>query len=106
MIEGIMAKHSNDGTSRKEPAYPYVTFPKCLNLAATVKDCGGNRAPVSRKLLAKTLGVGEDAPSFMQGVASARVFGMIVGRGAYTLTEASQRYFFPTNDTDKALAQL
>jgi hypothetical protein len=84
-----------DNGGPKLPAYPYYNFRKCIDVATAVKNAGGNRAPVSKKILAHELGMGADSPMFSQVIASSKVFGLIHGRGAYSLTETAKRYFFP-----------
>jgi len=90
----------------KLPQYPYYNYRKSLEVATAVKNAGGNRAPVSKNILAHELEIGETTPMFAQVVASAKTFGMIEGRGAYGLTETATRYFFPQSEPERRLAEL
>src|SRR5438874_370936 len=92
--------------SSAAPAYPLVSFRNALEVAAAVNDAGGAKSPVQKSVIAARLGVSDGSGAFLQRLSSARSYQMIEGRGAYTLTPESVRYFFPGNAADRDRALL
>jgi len=106
-IPDIMATTSNENSSEgRSSKYPYYPIASALRLAEAIKVCGGARTPVKKSLIAKQVGVADNAAAFSQGLTSAKIFGLVEGHGEYTLSEIAKRYFFPTTETDKSLALL
>jgi hypothetical protein len=89
-----------------DAAYPLYDLAEAIKVAEAVRDLGGDRAAVSKSLLAQHLKYAETGPSFFQRLSAAKSFGIISGRGEYELTEQAKRYFFPTTDTEKATAAV
>jgi hypothetical protein len=92
-----------DSDNRRSP-YPYHTLPKCIDVAAAVRDAGGS--DVHKSMVAHQLNMSETTANFMQLIGSAKCFGLIEGRGSYSLSAASRRFFNPANETEKRLAFL
>jgi hypothetical protein len=92
--------------SPKKDGYPVFSLEDCVAFSSGVKDLGGSRSPVAKSVLAKHFGVSQSTPSFFQKLGGARAYGIIDGRGAYSLTEQGRRYFYPTNESDKIQAGL
>jgi hypothetical protein len=102
-----MAKQQKEDASRPlEAAHPYYSWSKCLELADAVYQSGGDRADVSKGMLAHALQMSEDSAALTQQISSAKTFGMIEGRGTYRLTDLGQRYFLPTTENESRLAEL
>ena len=87
-------------------AYPYAPLALCLPIAGAVSVLGGNKSPVSKSLLASHLGEDEKSQGLSFKITSAKCFGMIDGRGDYTLTDQAKRYFFPTIEHESRKALL
>ena len=85
-------------------AYPVYGLDEALKIGQAVYDLGGSRAPVKKETLANHMSYAETGPSFVQRIAAARTFGLIDGRGGYSLTELGRQYYLPTNDTDRNAA--
>lgn len=94
------------GEKREAILYPYTSLVPTLKIADAVKELGGARSPVSKSRLASHLKEGEKSASFLQRVASAKAFGLIVGRSDYSLSEAAKRYYSPTSEQDRSNALL
>ncbi|MGD0743635.1 MAG: hypothetical protein ABSA45_00625 [Verrucomicrobiota bacterium] len=91
---------------KTEAAYPVYDLSEAVKVAEAVRDLGGNNAPVSRSLLAQHLKYAETGPSFFQRVAASKSFGVIDGRGSYSLTELAKQYFYPTVENGKESAAV
>lgn len=89
-----------------DAAYPLYDLAEAVKVAEAVRDLGGDRAAVSKSLLAQHLNYAETGPSFFQRVTATKSFGLVSGRGEYELTEQAKRYFFPTTETEKATAAV
>ena len=81
--------------------YPYHPLNLCVDLAKAVREIGNGKGEVSRKLIASHMNVDEGSSDFAQKLASAKYYGLIDGRSAYTLTEISRALFYPTHDPEK-----
>lgn len=101
-----MKPESSNNETRSEVAYPIYDMPEAVKVAEGVRDLGGGNAPVARSLLAQHLKYAETGPSFFQRVAACRAFGLIDGRGSYSLTELGKQYFFPTVDGGRDIAAV
>lgn len=103
-----MAKNpeNTEDTDGARVQYPYCTLQKSLEGAIAIRDLGGVRASVQKSVLAHHLGVEEGSPAFKQLIGSMKAFGLVAGRGAYTLTELAKEYFFPTDDQQRRRALL
>jgi hypothetical protein len=99
-------KNSDLEPGQEASLYPYTSLAPTLKIADAVKELGGARSPVSKSRLASHLKQVEKSASFLQRISSAKVFGLIVGRGDYSLSEAAKRYYSPTNEYDRANALL
>jgi hypothetical protein len=86
--------------------YPYNPLPGCLVIADVIKSLGGNKAPVSRALLASSLKEDERSQTLTFKLASAKTFGLIQGRSEFSLTDKAIQYFYPTSESDKQNALL
>ena len=95
----------NDDVKRKG-VYPYLPLNLSLKVSDAVKELGGARSDVQKSVLAKQLGDSEKSGTFSQRITAAKCFGLIQGHGAYSLTEAAKRYYFPTAESDKSAALL
>jgi hypothetical protein len=103
-----MAKQptTSEPAERTVASYPYYPLRKCIALGEVVKDYGGGRTEVPKSVIAQQLGVGESSSVFSMMLTSAKTFGIVEGARSYSLTEEGQRFFFPTNDTDRRQAEL
>jgi hypothetical protein len=102
----MKAVEQNDEDVGAEIAYPAYDLSEALKVAEGVRDLGGGNAPVARKLLARHLDYAETGPSYFQRIAAAKCFGIITGRGAYSLTELGRRYFYPTTENGRQIAAI
>jgi len=91
---------------KTEASYPGYDLAEAIKVAEAVRDLGGNNAPVAKSLLAQHLKYAETGPSFVQRVLAARAFGVIDGRGSYSLTEHGKQYFYPTVEKGKEIAAV
>lgn len=100
--------NDNNGANAKPEAsvYPYTSLAPSLKISDAVKELGGARSPVSKSSLAAHLKESEKSAAFLQRIAAAKAFGLIVGRSEYSLSESAKRYYFPTSEHDKSNAQL
>ena len=98
-------KESVKATDRSEASYPIYALDEAMRVGQAVKELGGARQSVSKKMLAKQMNLHESGPSFFQRVAASKYFGIIEGRGNYSLSETARRYFYPqqTGEEKKAL---
>jgi hypothetical protein len=102
-----MPKQSSDNSEQpRRAAYPYYSINKVIEAAEAVRDLGGTKSEVPNHVLAEHLGMNPSSGTFAQLVASAKAFGLLVGRGAYTLTDLAKRLFFPTEPTEAQAAML
>ncbi len=92
--------------SKVEASYPIYDFAEAVKIAEAVRDLGGNNSPVSKSLLAKHLSYAETGPSFFQRVTATKAFGLIDGRGSYSLTDLAKQYFYPTVENGKESAAV
>jgi hypothetical protein len=101
-----MATPDINTASKSEVSYPLYDFAEAAKVAGAVRDLGGGNAPVSKSLLAQHLKYAETGPSFFQRVTSTKAFGLIDGRGAYSLTDLAKQYFYPTIENGKESAAV
>jgi hypothetical protein len=87
-------------------AYPYFPLTLAIKISDAVQELGGGRSEVQKSVLASHLSETEKSATFLQRITTAKCFGLIEGRGAYTLSELAKRYYFPTSDGDKPAALL
>jgi hypothetical protein len=100
-------KSENDENGKQERGvYPYLPLSSALRVSDAVKELGGARSAVPKSALAKHLGESEKSPTFSQRISSAKVFGLVEGRGEYELSELAKRFYFPTSDSGKSSALL
>jgi hypothetical protein len=100
----MKAENSND--EREGGNYPYYPLANCLLIADVVKSLGGDRANISKTLVASTLKEDVRSQTLTFKLASAKSFGMIEGRTNFSLTEPAKRYYFPTDEAGKQNALL
>lgn len=102
----MSAKNDMTFTDAKESGYPTYGLDEALKIGQAVYDLGGSRSPVKREMLAKHLKFAASGPSFVQRLGSARIYGLVEGRGhaGYLLTDIAKAYFLPTNETAKGEA--
>lgn len=91
---------------KTEAAYPLYDLAEAVKVAESVRDLGGGNAPAAKSLLAQHLQYAENGPSFFQRVAAAKAFGLIEGRGSYSLTDLAKQYFYPTVENGKEAAAV
>ena len=91
---------------KSEASYPLYDLGEAVKIAEAVRDLGGGNAPVSKSLLAQHLKYAETGPSFFQRVASTKAFGLVEGRGSYSLTDLAKQYFYPTVENGKESAAV
>ena len=96
----------SEANGGKRSLYPYYSLERCLELAAAIRELGGARTEVPKSTLAHQMHVEESAPAFIQLIGSAKAFGLIEGRGTYTLSELAKQHFFPTDDGQDRVAIL
>jgi hypothetical protein len=101
-----MSKTQNDDQARKDAAYPYYDLESSIELAGHIKELGGSKGAVKKSILARKVGLAESTPSFFQKLSAAKTFGIIDGRGEYSLTELGKTYFYPQADGAAATALL
>src|SRR5262245_29762768 len=89
-----------------EASYPYYDLEACIELSNSVRELGGAKTSVRKSQLAHHVRLAESTPSFFQKLSAAKVFGIIEGRGSYTLTELGRRYFYPQSEQDQVAAKL
>lgn len=92
--------------AKTEASYPLYDLSEAVRIAQAVRDLGGANGPVSKSLLAQHLKYAENGPSFFQRVTSAKAFGLIEGRGSYSITALAKQYFFPTDENGKESAAV
>ena len=100
------ASDNSDSKTAKRQAYVYYTLSKCIGVADAVRLLGGAKAEVPRAVLAGQLKVDEAGGTFAQQIASAKGFGLVDGRGTYTLTQLALDYFTPTDEKQRGRAKL
>ena len=95
-------------SERSDASYPIYALEEAVKVGQAVKELGGARQAVSKKMLAKQMSLHESGPSFFQRVAASKYFGIIEGRGNYTLSETARRHFYPqqAGEEKKALLDL
>lgn len=91
---------------KTEASYPLYDLSEAVKIAEAVRDLGGGNAPVSKSLLAQHLKYAESGPSFFQRVTATKAFGLIEGRGSYSLTDLAKQYFYPTVENGKESAAV
>jgi hypothetical protein len=89
-----------------DASYPLYDLAEAAKIAEAVRDLGGGKEPVSKSLLAKQLKYAESGPSFYQRVTATKAFGLIDGRGSYSLTDLGKQYFYPTTENGKESASV
>ena len=99
----IVGKNNNTKT---EASYPLYDLAEAVKVAEAVRNLGGCNTLVAKRLLAQHLNYAETGPSFFQRVAAAKTFGLIEGRGAYSLTNLAKQYFYPTVENGKEAAAV
>ena len=91
---------------KTEASYPLYDLSEAVKIAEAVCDLGGGNSPVAKSLLAQHLQYAENGPSFFQRVTASKAFGLIEGRGSYSLTDLAKQYFYPTVENGKEVAAL
>src|ERR1017187_1747125 len=100
-------KLNGDDEKRGAASYPYSSLASALKISDAVKNLGGARVMVQKSVLASHLKDSEKSAAFQQRLGAAKAFGLIEGgRKGYALSEAAQRYYFPTSETEKSFALL
>ncbi|HEX3857283.1 MAG TPA: hypothetical protein VHY30_08315 [Verrucomicrobiae bacterium] len=92
--------------SKVEASYPIYDLAEAVKIAEAVRDLGGSNSPVARSLLAQHLSYAENGPSFFQRVTATKAFGLVDGRGSYSLTDLAKQYFYPTVENGKEAAAV
>lgn len=87
-------------------AYPLYDLAPSLDIGEAVHNCGGTRVGVHKSQIAAHIKLSETSSTFDARMGTARSFGVITGRGEYTLTESAQRYFSPMSEADRKEALL
>jgi hypothetical protein len=99
-------RDAGDDAKRESASYPYYPLHSALRISEAVKDLGGARVAIQKSVLASHLKEPEKSPVLQQRITSAKCFGLIEGRSAFTLTASSKRYYFPTTESERGLALL
>lgn len=89
---------NSENGAAKRGAYPYYPLERAMKVAEAVKDLGGARAEVQKSMLAHQLKINESSAAFQQLIGAAKSFGLLEGRGTYTLSELANEFFFPTEE--------
>ncbi|MBI4664507.1 MAG: hypothetical protein HY735_37415 [Verrucomicrobia bacterium] len=100
-----MKSESSKSSRPEAPFYPLYPLESCVEIGEAVKQLGGLKAPVPKSVLASHLKLAE-SQVLNQRIGSSKSFGIVRGRAEYTLSETGQRYFFPSDTTEKAKALL
>lgn len=87
-------------------AYPTYGLEDCLKVGRAVKELGGGKEPISKSLLASHLREAASSSRLVQLIASAKSFGIVTGRGDYTLSDPAKKYYTPHNEQDAAIGLL
>jgi hypothetical protein len=106
MISRMASIQKDQSEVRSRPSYPYYSLAKCLEFGRAVRELGGNTGSVARSLIAQQLAVEENSSSMTQLIIATKTFGIVEGRGEFSLTSNGKRYFYPTSEQEKKLAQL
>ncbi len=93
-------------TSTSMQAYPMYDLAPSLEIGEAVHNCGGARVGVHKSQIAAHVKLSETSSTFDARMGTARSFGIITGRGEYTLTENAQKYFSPSSEEDRKQALL
>src|ERR1039457_6431478 len=101
-----MKTANKNNEAKTEASYPLYDLAEAVKVAESVRDLGGGNAPAAKSLLAQHLQYAENCPSFFQRVAAAKAFGLIEGRGSYSLTDLAKQYFYPTVENGKEVAAV
>jgi hypothetical protein len=96
----------DDNETQQSDSYPLYDLQEAIKIAETVRDLGGGNSGVARSLLAKELKYAETGPSFFQRVSASKAFGLIDGRGSYSLTDIARQYFFPVVENGQQAAAV
>jgi hypothetical protein len=102
----VQNEQSQGPSGKSESAYPLYALPQALNFAEAVNALGGARSEVDRSMIASQLGIEDKSASLSQRMGAAKSYGMISGRGTYSLTPLGIQYFLPTSESDKQQALL
>jgi len=102
----VQNEQSQNPSSKSESAYPLYALPQALNFAEAVNALGGARSEVDKSMIASQLGIEDKSASLSQRMGAAKSYGMISGRGTYSLTPLGIQYFLPTSESDKQQALL
>ena len=95
-----------EGERSERSGYPYMSLKPAMKVSDALKDLGGSRSETQKSVLAHHLGEKEKSQTLVQRITSARCYGLVEGRGTYTLTDVARRYYFPTSDTERQQALL
>jgi hypothetical protein len=101
-----MKTANENSESKVEASYPIYDLAEAVKIAEAVRDLGGSNSPVARSLLAQHLSYAENGPSFFQRVTATKAFGLVDGRGSYSLTDLAKQYFYPTIENGKESAAV
>ena len=89
----------NEISSPQDSArYPLFSLANAIEVGQAVLDCGGANVDVPKASIAHALNASETSGGFLQRLLTARVFGIIEGRGQYRLTEVANHYFSPLEE--------
>jgi hypothetical protein len=91
---------------RTDLDYPTYNLEDCVEVGRVVKELGGLKTPISKSLIASRLHVASGASRLQQLIASAKCFGILVGRGDHLLSDAAKKYFSPHNPQDTTIGLL
>jgi hypothetical protein len=83
-------------------SYPYHPLELCIEFAKAVREIGNGRTDVTKSQLAHRLGVSEQSGDFAQKIASSKTYGLLDGKQSLRLTETSNQFFFPTDESPEA----
>lgn len=97
---------NKDNGPKPDASYPIYDLAEAIKVAEAVRDLGGGNVGVAKSLLAQQLKYAETGPSFFQRVSAAKSFGLIDGRGSYSLTDQAKQYFYPTVENGREIAAI
>jgi hypothetical protein len=81
-------------------SYPYHPLALCIDIGTAVREIGNGKADVSKSMLAHRLKTSEQSGDFASKLASTKTYGIIEGKGSFSLTAAAKTYFFPTKNPE------
>lgn len=103
-------ENEDDNPGGKKPArrgtYPCYPLGRCIDVAKTILELGGDRQPVTKELIAQQLRMAEKSSTLMQLLSAVRCFGFITASGSIQLTELAMEYFHPVKEAQRRMAIL